>query len=186
MAAPRTRTMLAGLLLALALSAPVAGCGYRLAGSMGRLPGGAQSLGIPTLRNLTNQHGIEQTLTAALLEEFSLRTPGRVDSRPTGADAVLMGEIVEITSTPVTFGTEQAGSRTFGTSFVVTVRSSVRLVRPDDSAVLWQNTDLVFRERYALNPSIADFFSEENPALERLARAFASSVAGAVLERASP
>ncbi|MDI9613035.1 MAG: LPS assembly lipoprotein LptE [Acidobacteriota bacterium] len=186
MAAPRNLTIPAGLLLALALCAPIAGCGYRIAGSMGRLPGGAQSLGIPTLRNLTNQHGIEQTLTAALLEEFSLRTPGRVDSRPTGTDAVLMGEIVEITSTPVTFGTEQAGSRTFGTSFVITVRSNLRLVRPDDSAVLWQSTDLVFRERYALNASIADFFSEENPALKRLARAFAASVAGAVLERASP
>jgi outer membrane lipopolysaccharide assembly protein LptE/RlpB len=177
---------LAPALLALALLAPVAGCGYRLAGSRGRLPGGSRSLGIPTLRNLTHQHGIEQTLTAALLEEFTLRSGGRVDSRRTGADAVLLGDILEVTSTPVTFGTEQAGSRTFGTSFLVTVRSSVRLVRTGDNAVLWQNPDFVFRERYALNASVADFFSEENPALRRLARSFAASIAGAVLERASP
>ncbi|MBN2338394.1 MAG: hypothetical protein JXP48_07615 [Acidobacteria bacterium] len=178
--------MLVLALLVPALLVPVAGCGYRLAGSRGRLPGDARSLGIPTLSNLSHQHGIEQTLTAALLEEFTLRSGGRVDSRHTGVDAVLLGDILEVTSTPVTFGTEQAGSRTFGTSFLVTVRSSVRLVRTGDNAVLWQNPDFVFRERYALNASVADFFSEENPALERLARSFAASIAGAVLERASP
>jgi hypothetical protein len=59
-------------------------------------------------------------------------------------------------------------------------------VRLKDSSVLWQNDDFLFRERYVLNSSVRDFFSEENPALERLARDFAASLASTILERTAP
>ena len=44
-----------------------------------------------------------------------------------------------------------------------------------DGAVLWENPNYVYSERYVLNAKITDFFSEENPALERLARDFAAA-----------
>ena len=89
-----------------------------------------------------------------------------------------MGEIRNISSSPVTFGTD-----TFGSAFLVTVQTSVKLVRAADSKVLWENTDYVFRERYVINSKVSEFFSEENPALERLSRQFAASLASAVLNR---
>ncbi len=161
-------------------------CGYRVRGSVGRLPAGIESLGIPTFRNMTSQFRIEQMISSALLREFSIRTRIPVNSSSTGIDAVLTGDIVSIRSTPVTFGTQKVGSQTFGATFMISVQISAKLVRLSDSAVLWQNDGFVFREPYVLNANVRDFFSEENPALERLARDFAASLASTILKGSSP
>jgi hypothetical protein len=163
-----------------------ASCGYRVRSSVGKLPADVQTLGIPTFRNLTTQYRIEQIISRAVLKEFSARTHAAVNSSNSGVDMVLLGEIRAVSSSPVTFGTQTEGSQTTGSAFLVTVQMSVKLVRLRDSAVIWQNNDFLFRERYAMNSSVRDFFSEENPALERLAKNFAASLAAAILNRAQP
>jgi hypothetical protein len=163
-----------------------AACGYRMRSSKGELPRGIQSLGIPTFRNLTTQYKIEQILSSAVLREFALRTQIPINSSSTGVDSVLEGEIRNISSTPVTFGTQVVGSQTFGSTFMITVQMSVKLKRLSDAAIIWKNENYIFREQYVLNGNIKDFFAEENPALERLARSFAASLAGTVLDRATP
>ena len=171
---------------ALAVLLLCAACGYRLRGSMGLLPQGIQSLGIPTFHNSTSQYKIEQLISSEVLREFSLRTSIPVNSSSSGVESVLVGEIRHISSTPVTFGTQTVGSQTFGSTFMVTVEISVKLLRTSDSSVLWQNDRFSFREQYVLNANIKDFFAEENPALHRLARNFAASLASTVLDRATP
>jgi hypothetical protein len=163
-----------------------AGCGYRVHSSIGRLPQGVESLGIPTFSNLTGQYKIEQLISGAVLKEFSLRTGIPVNSRSSGVDSVLVGEIRSLSSTPVAFGTQTAESQTFGSKFMITVEIGVKLVRLSDSSILWKNDKFLFRERYVLNENIRDFFSEENPALERLAQDFAASLASTVLDRSKP
>jgi len=59
-------------------------------------------------------------------------------------------------------------------------------VRAGDNAVLWQNDDFIHSERYVLNSNIQDFFSEENPALRRLADDLAGRLAGSILDRSAP
>ena len=59
-------------------------------------------------------------------------------------------------------------------------------MRLRDSILLWRNDDFVYGETYVLNSNVRDFFSEENPALERLARNFAASLASSILNRAKP
>lgn len=161
-------------------------CGYKVRGSAGKMPDGIESLGIPTFRNLTGQYRIEQIISSHVLKEFSLRTRVPVNSKSTGVDSVLMGDIVSIRSTPVTFGTQKIGSQTYGATFMISVEISAKLVRLKDSAVLWQNDGFVYREPYVMNANVRDFFSEENPALERLARDFAASLASAVLNGSKP
>jgi len=158
------------------------GCGYRVQGSVKSLPAGLQSLGIPTFTNHTNQYKIEQQITTALLKEFSTRTRTPVNSEASGVDAVLKGEILSVSSIAGAFGTQE--STTIGSAFLVSVQMSVQLIRLKDSAVLYENGNFLFRERYSINSSLRDFFSEENPALERLARDFASSLASTILETA--
>jgi hypothetical protein len=145
-----------------------------------------QSLGIPTFRNLTPQYKIEQLITRAVLKEFSTRTRATVNSSSSGVDMVLEGEIRNVSSSPVTFGTQTEGSQTTGSAFLVTVQMSVKLKRLRDSAVIWQNDDFLYRERYVLNSSVRDFFFEENPALERLAKSFAARLASEILGRTRP
>ena len=156
----------------------IAGCGYRVQSSVRNLPSGIRSLGIPTFTNSTTQYRIEQRITGALLKEFSTRTRAEVNSNSTGVDAVLVGEIRQVFSNPVTYASDA-----FGSAFVVTVQVSVKLVRTSDSATLWENTDFLFTERYVLNSNVSDFFSEEGPALDRLSQEFASSLASTVLSR---
>ena len=163
-----------------------AACGYRLRSSGGKLPQGIQSLGIPTFRNLTSQYRIEQIMSSAVLREFALRTQIPVNSSSTGVDSVLVGEIRSISSTPVTFGTPTVGSQTFGSTFMVSVQMSVKLMRQSDSSVIWKNENFRFREQYVLNANIKDFFAEENPALNRLASNFAVSLASTILDRSTP
>jgi hypothetical protein len=158
-------------------------CGYHVRSSIGKMPSGIQSLGIPTFQNLTTQYRIEQIISGAVLKEFAARTRIPVNSNSTGVDSVLLGDIRNISSTPVTFGTQPAGSQTFGSAFLITVHISVKLKRLSDSAIVWQNDDFLFRQRYSLNANIKDFFSEENPALDRLARDFAESLASTILTR---
>jgi hypothetical protein len=161
-------------------------CGYRVRSSVGKLPDDVQSLGIPTFRNLTPQYKIEQLFTRAVLREFSARTRATVNSSSSGVSVVLVGEIKNVSSSPVAFGTQTEGSQTTGSAFLITVQMSVKLKRLRDSAIIWQNEDFIYRERYVLNSGVRDFFSEENPALERLAKNFATSLASTILNRAQP
>jgi len=95
-----------------------AGCGYRVSGSVKTLPAGVGSLGVPTFRNLTSQYRLEQRVTGAVLKELSVRTRVPVNSSETGVDAVLVGEILSFSSTPVTFG-----NNTFASTFWSPFRS---------------------------------------------------------------
>jgi hypothetical protein len=176
--------LLSGILLGTMLIS--AGCGYKVRSSVGKLPEGIGSLGIPTFRNLTTQYKVEQIISRAVLSEFSERTRARVSSSSSGVDAVLLGDIRSVSAVPVTFGTQTSGSQTFGSAFMVTVQIGARLVRTRDSVVIWQNEDFLYRERYVLNPNVRDFFSEENPALERLSKSFAAALAASILDRANP
>jgi hypothetical protein len=141
-----------------------------------------QSIGIPTFKNLTQQFRFEQIITGAVLKEFAARTRGSVNSNSSGVDAVLLGEIQNISSSPIGFGTQDS----FGTTFLVTVQISAKLMRLKDSSILWEDTNYLFRERYVLNSEVSNFFSEENPALERLAREFAAALTSTVLNGLKP
>ena len=158
-----------------------AACGYQVRSSVQKLPAGIKSLGVPTFHNTTSQYKVEQQISSAVLKEFLSRTRLPVNSSSSGVDAVLLGEIRNVSSTPVTFGTD-----TFASAFLVTVLMSVKLVRSSDSKVLWENSDFLFRERYVLNTKLSDFFSEENPALDRLSREFAASLVSTVLNGSFP
>jgi hypothetical protein len=176
----------AASILAAVLALSIAGCGYRVRSSVGTLPSEAHSLGIPTFQNITTQYKIEQLISAAVLKEFSTRSRAVVNSSNSGVDLVLKGEIRDISSAPVTFGAQSVGSQTFGSAYLISIQLSVKLLRMRDSAIIWQNDDFVFRERYIVNGDVREFFSEENPALERLARNLAASLASSILNRSTP
>ena len=161
-------------------------CGYKIRGAAAGFPSGIESIGIPTFVNATSQYKIEQLITSAVLEEFRIRTSAPVNSNKSDVDSVLLGEIRDVSSVPVAFGTQKIGNQTFGSAFLVTVRARVRWVRAKDSVVLWHNENFLHRERYILNSNVQDFFSEENPALQRLARDFAGELASSILDRSTP
>jgi hypothetical protein len=175
---PRTVAYAGRAALLLVLLAAAAACGYRVVGSVQDLPGGVRSLGIPTFKNETREYKLEQRITAAVLKEFTLRTRVPVNSRSTGVDAVLLGEVKDLSSNPEAFGTDA-----FASAFLVTAHMSIKLVRLKDSKVIWENPDFTFHARYVLTTKVTEFFSEENAAIERLSGELAASLASTILTR---
>ncbi|MBI4457038.1 MAG: LptE family protein [Acidobacteria bacterium] len=152
-------------------------CGYRVNTPVPSIAG-IQTLAIPTFKNLTSVFQVEQRLTRALIEEFSRRSTYKITSTESGADATIQGEVLTMSAAPVIVGNES-----FGTTFLVTLNARVRMVNLRTNEVLFRNDNYLFREEYVINRDIKQFFSEMNPALDRMARDFAQSVAATVMAR---
>lgn len=151
-------------------------CGYRVA-SRNRILPSVTTLSILPLENETTTFEVEQILTRSLVQAFVERSGIRIVNDPGQADAVLKGVVSGLTATPVTFGRE-----TFGSTFLVSLNARVEIVEQRTGKVLFKNDHYVFREQYVINVDVKNFFSELNPALDRMARDFASSVVMTFLE----
>jgi hypothetical protein len=176
-----TDGLLPGLFLLLLAAGTItsSSCGYKVRSSVGKLPDGIQSLGVPIFKNSSHQFRLEQRVTGAVIRELSSRTRIPISAKTADTDAVLVGEIHNVSASPVTFSSETS----FASAFLITVQMSVKLVRNKDSAVIWEDGSFLYRERYVLNTNVTDFFSEDNPALDRLSQDFASSLVSTLLKR---
>lgn len=154
------------------------GCGYRVAGRSSVLPPGIHTIAVPALQNRTSTYRIEQRLTNAVVHELLTRTTYRVVANPKAADAVLRGEITSIEADAVVF--DAATGR--ATTMLVTVVLKVRLVDRATGKVLYRNGNFVFREPYEISTDVPSFFQEEDPALDRMSRDFASRLVSDLLE----
>ena len=68
------------LILLLGMTLLCCACGYKIRGAVAEFPAGIESIGIPTFVNSTSQYKIEQLVTAAVLDEFRIRTRAPVNS----------------------------------------------------------------------------------------------------------
>jgi len=166
-----TFLLMIGILLA------TASCGYRVA-SRNRLDQRIQSIHVLPFENETSTFRVEQILTRAVIHGFVRKSGFEVAADPARADAVFQGVVSRVTANPVIFGQE-----TFGSTFLVTLDAKVEVKERSSGEVLFQNDRYIFREQYVINVDVENFFSELNPALERIAEDFASSVVAAILEQ---
>ncbi|TDI11167.1 MAG: hypothetical protein E2P07_06395 [Acidobacteria bacterium] len=151
-------------------------CGYKVA-SNNRMAPDIGTLAVLPLENKTATFEVEQILTRSLVRAFIEKSSYTVVSDPSQADAVFQGVISQVSANPVIFG-----EQTFGSTFLVTVIGRVELRERKTSKLLFENNNFIFREQYVINVDVRNFFSELNPALERIADDFASSVVTTILE----
>jgi len=163
--------------LALVLLAGAA-CGYRVGGQGSALPADLKVIAIPAFENRTTTMRLEQRLTGAVMREFIHRTRYRVVGLEEEGDAVLRGTVVSVTSAPVIFDPETGRA----SAVQVSVNLRVELRDRRTKKVLFARSNYSFREQYEITSDLDSFFEERNPALERLARAFAASLVSAILE----
>ena len=159
-----------------ALLLGIVGCGYHVAGKSAVIPAGIDSIAIPMFSNKTTKYRLEQRLTAAVVDEFIKRTRYSVVPDPASAKALLTGEVIQFTSTPVIF----AGGA--GSTFLVTVRMRVSLKDLASKKLLFENNNFHFREEFEISRASKDFFPEEGPAMDRLAKAFSKTLVSSILE----
>jgi outer membrane lipopolysaccharide assembly protein LptE/RlpB len=166
------------LVLALGVSLMLAGCGYHVSGKDNKLPTDLRTLAIPAFTNGSQVYRVEQDLTSAVVREFITRTHYQIINRQDrSADATLQGTVLAASVFPLTFDTRTNRVAT------VLVQVGVHVTLTDKKGkVLYDNPSYLFREQYQESSSLATFFQEESPALERLSRDFARSLVSDVLE----
>ncbi len=155
-----------------------AGCGYHVAGRSASLPQSIHVIAVPALENKTTSYRIEQKLTGATVHEFLARTSYRIVSNPNDADAVLRGKVLSLEAVPLLFDTASGRA----TTMLVTVKCEVTLTETSTQKVLFHADNFLFRNQYEISTDVKSFFEEQDPALDRLARDFASRLVAAVIE----
>jgi outer membrane lipopolysaccharide assembly protein LptE/RlpB len=175
---------------ALLLGGVMSGCGYHVAGRSDALPKSIHVIAVPALENKTSSYRIEQKLTAATIHEFLAKTSYRVVSDPANGDAVLRGKVLSLEAVPLLFDTASGRA----TTMLVTVKCEVTFEERETGKILYHTNNFVFRNEYEIpsvltpstgqvNPNtIAGFFEEQDPALDRLAQDFATRLVAAVTE----
>ena len=172
-----------------ALALTLAGCGYHVAGRSDALPQTIHVIAVPALENATTSYRIEQRFTAATVHEFLAKTRYKVVSNAADGDAVLRGKIVSLEAVPLLFDTTTGRS----TTMLVIVKCEVTLTQSANDKVLYHTDNFLFRSEYEIsaeastgqvsNPQALErFFQEQDPALDRLARDFATRLVAAVTE----
>jgi hypothetical protein len=115
--------------------------------------------------------------------EFIGRGKYAVTNEAIGADAVLTGDIVNVSVQPVGFTEQQLASR-----YLFTLVMKVQFTDARTSDVLWSNEALVFREEYELATrgttalDGAAFLDQERGSVDRIATDVARSVVTSILE----
>lgn len=133
------------------------------------------TIAVPAFVNRTTTYRIEQRITDAVRQEFIKRTRYNVVSEESG-DVVMAGEVLSFIAVPIIFNEQGRGS-----SYSILVDMSVRLTESSTGKVLFQNDRWTFREVFELAQNSSDFVPEDTPAVERLARRFASTLVASVL-----
>lgn len=121
------------------------------------------------------RYRVETRFTEAVTREIIKRGNGlKVQGTKTGADAVIEGTIRDFSFTGVLLDRE-GRARVYEVTIVAAV--TIRDLR--EEKVLYDNQNFVFRDSFEFSEDPRSFFNEEDPAVERIARAFAESVVSA-------
>ncbi|MFN0111649.1 MAG: LPS assembly lipoprotein LptE [Blastocatellia bacterium] len=151
---------------------------YKPVGRGDGLPKHIKTLAIPAFQNPSLRFKVEQRFTAAVVDETLRRARAlRVVSTAEDADAVMLGTIKIFTLRPV-------GLDDLGRARVFEVAITIGLTVKDQTKnkILFDNQNFIFRGEYQIAGDPTIFFSEEGPAVDRIARDFAKGVMTTILE----
>ncbi|MBV9215517.1 MAG: LptE family protein [Acidobacteria bacterium] len=115
---------------------------------------------------------VAERFTDAVMREIVRRGNGlKVQSSTNGADAVLEGNIRDFSFTGVLLDKEGRAR-----VYEVTIVTAVTIRDLKDNKVLYDNQNFIFRDSFEFTSDPRSFFNEEDPAVERMSKAFAESV----------
>ena len=170
----RRRDLLVALAAGPAMLA--AGC-YKRIDSGESLSKELTTIAVPTFRNPSLRYRVEQRFTDAITRELLRRERRlRVVTDQEHADLVMTGEIKDVRSGGALLD-DTGRTRVFS----VVVVAGVTLRDQKHGKVVFDNQRMVFRGEYELAGDPQSFFNEENPAFDRIAADFASSVVSTIL-----
>jgi len=121
------------------------------------------------------RYRVESRFTEAVSREIIKRGNGlKVQGSRTGADAVLEGTIRDFNFTGVLLDSEGRAR-----VYEVTIVTAVTIRDLKENKILYDNQNFIFRDSFEFTSDPRSFFNEEDPAVERMARAFAEAAVSA-------
>ena len=118
------------------------------------------------------RYRVADRFTDAVIREVIKRGKGlRVQGTREGADAAIEGNIRDFSFSGVLLDRDGRAR-----VYEVTITSAVTVVDLKNDKILYDNQNFVFRDSFEFSQDPRSFFNEEDPAVERMARAFAQSV----------
>jgi len=121
------------------------------------------------------RYRVESRFTEAVSREIIKRGNGlKVQGSRNGADAVLEGTIRDFSFTGVLLDS-QGRARVYE----VTIVTAVTIRDLKENKILYDNQNFIFRDSFEFTSDPRSFFNEEDPAVERMARAFAEAAVSA-------
>lgn len=143
------------------------------------LPKRIKTVAVPPFRFEARalRYRLESRFTDAIVREVIKRGQGlRVQGATEGADAVIEGSLRDFTFSGVLL--DRTGRARV---YEVTVVGTVTVRDAQENKILYDNQNFIFRDSFEFSDDPRTFFNEEDPAAERIARAFAESVVSAIV-----
>ncbi len=142
-----------------------------------QLPTRIRTVAVPAFQNSALRYKVESRFTGAVIDELIRRGRGlRVQGDREGADAVIEGVIKSFSFSGVLLD-DKGRARIFE----VTIAVAVTLRDQTENRVLYDNQNFVFRGEFEFANDPRNFFSEEDPAVQRMARSFAESIVSTLI-----
>jgi hypothetical protein len=141
------------------------------------LPSHIKTVAVPAFQFETKglRYKVESRFTDAVTREIIRRGNGlKVQGSRTGADAVLEGTIRDFNFTGVLLDSEGRAR-----VYEVTIVTAVTIRDLKENKILYDNQNFIFRDSFEFTSDPRSFFNEEDPAVERMARAFAEAAVSA-------
>jgi hypothetical protein len=143
------------------------------------LPKNIRTLAVPAFQFESRglRYRVESRFTEAVTKEIIRRGNGlKVQGSREGADAVVEGVIRDFTFSGVLLDREGRAR-----IYEVAITAAVTIRDLKENKILYDNQNFVFRDSFEFSEDPRSFFNEEDPAVERMARAFAESVVSAIV-----
>ena len=142
-----------------------------------QLPAHIRTVAVPAFQNSALRYKLGSRFTDAVIKELVHRGRGlRVQGDREGADAVIEGIMKSFAFSGVLLD-DKGRARIFE----VTIAAAVTVRDQTTNRVLYDNQNFVFRGEYEFANDPRNFFDEEDPAVERMARSFAESIVSTLI-----
>ncbi len=143
------------------------------------LPKGFKKVAVPPFQFEAKalRYRLESRFTEQVVREVIKRGQGlQVQGTTEGADAVIEGSLRDFTFSGVLL--DRTGRARV---YEVTIVGAVTVRETKGNKILYDNQNFIFRDSFEFADDPRTFFNEEDPAVERIARAFSESVVSAII-----
>jgi hypothetical protein len=159
------------------------GCGYALVGRGVSVDPSIKRIGVPTFLDHTGRTGLDQRITQKVIEELQKRGRFEVVESSEGVDAIVSGELLSYSETPVGFSADAQTSdvRAQANRYEIRLVAKVRYAKVEQEEAIWSQDSFSVADNYEASDEGGGLVDSDQ-AVERLATTFARQMVAGMLE----